>query len=150
MRRLVRLREIAFADIKTGDRIRVEFVITEEGWYDSLKVGDSWSIEDTVTVDVDYSGIAYLEFRGTGSESYENAGEGTSAKYFLLGRTKPAEPTGFGAIVKDSTGTYVRAMPGDDGEIHFVSTHNVSQQGIVLWDEIGDDVTILFAGVNLD
>lgn len=150
MRRLVRLREIAFADIKTGDRIRVEATIVEEGFYSNLNIGDSWAIEGEVAKGVNYFGDTAVEFIGPGGEYLEAVEGGTVEKYFLLGRTKPKEPTDTGAIVRDSMGTYIRAMPGDDGEIHFVSIHNVSQQGIVLWDEIGDDVTILFTGVDLD
>lgn len=142
--------EIAFAKIKSGDRIRAEFTVDTEGWFDDLKVGDTWIIEDTVTADTDYTGSAYLEFRGVGGEYSENSNDGTSVRYFLLERNKPEEPTKFGALVKDSNSTYVRVMPSDDGGTYFVDVGDMSQNGIIMWDSVEDDVEILFTGVDLD
>lgn len=144
------MREIAFANIKSGDYIRGEFTIEEEGWYDDVSVGDVWATEGKVHAGRDPYGGPYIRFLASGDEYGSASDEGISRKYFLLLRRKPEEPTKYGAIVKDSNSTYIRVMPGDDGGIYFVDIGDMSQNGIIFWDSIEDDVEILFTGVDLD
>lgn len=147
---MIRLREIAFADIKSGDYIRVESTVEYAGWYDDVSVGDVWATEGKVFVGVDPYDEPYVRFLASGDEYGSASDEGTSRKYFLLLRKKPDEPTKFGALVKDSNSTYIRVMPSDNGDINFVDIGDMSQNGIILWDSIEDDVEILFTGVDLD
>lgn len=147
---MIRLREIAFANIKSGDYIRAEFTVEETGWYDDIYAGDVWATEGKVHVGLDPYNEPYIRFLASGDEYGSASDDGTSRKYFLLLRRKPKEPRNLGAIVKDSEGTYVRVMPSDDGGVYFVDVNDMSQDGIVLWDDIGDDVEILTTGVDLD